>query len=151
MCNGRTYLTTLILCDLSTISTFSVKNFEFFQAFSNKSKYISRIIEPHTHILVLGLFAGAASRDGGGRERVSKKGQMRNYWVIHATKGTENKSSCFSSLIRKYMLLKGFYHNLALKSVSFRGLCPSLTPHHGALQPGPPSSHCPLTIYPSAA
>ena len=56
-----------------------------------------------------------------------------------------------SSLTRKYVLWKGFYHDFSTKQTSASGgFAPD--PHQGALPPGPPRFLCPpLTIYPGTA
>ena len=70
------------------------------------------------------------------------------------------KLAFLSSLIRKYMLWDGSYHDLALNRCQLKGASPP-DPHQGALPPGPPPGGAapwtpevtspPLTIYPGAA
>ena len=91
--------------------------------------------------------------------RFQKRGKWKNMGYFHASKFL--KLAFLSSLMRKYVLWKGFYHNFSTKKgFSFRelrpltptkGLCP-LDPRRGTAPwtpkvPSPP----PLTIYPGAA
>ena len=69
------------------------------------------------------------------------------------------KLAFLSSLTRKYVLWKGFYHNFSTKKASAsgdyapdptKGLCP-LDPRRGRCPLDPRGSFAPLTIYPDAA
>ena len=59
------------------------------------------------------------------------------------------KLAFLSSLKRKYMLWKGFYHDFSTKNASASGALPP-GPPPGALPPGPPRFLAPLTIFPGA-
>ena len=60
------------------------------------------------------------------------------------------KWAFLSSLIRKYMLWEGFYHDFSTKKVSGSGGSPP-DPHQGAPPPDHEVTSPPLTIYPGAA
>ena len=93
---------------------------------------------------------GAAPWGGGGQggqkpPKDSKKGKIKNMGYFHASK--LSKLAFLSSLTRKYVLWKGFYHDFSTKKASASGG----NPHQGVLPPGPLGSLAPpLTIYPGA-
>ena len=80
--------------------------------------------------------------------KISKKGKIRKYGVyFNASKLI--KLDFLSSLLRKYMFWKSFYHNFSTKKASASGdLVP--WPHQGALPLDPQVPSTPLTIYPGA-
>ena len=82
--------------------------------------------------------------------RISKKGKNKKYGVFSCT-AKLLKLAFLSSLTRKYVLWKGFYHDFITKKASrgfasppdpTKGLFP-LDPPLGALPPGPPRFPCP--------
>ena len=108
---------------------------------------------------------GGAMGGGGKGEKaplkISKKGIMKKMGYFHASKLL--KFAFLSSLTRKYVLWKGFYHDFSTikKASASGGLCP-LTPtkglcpldsRQGVLPPGPPRFICPTPprIYPGTA
>ena len=68
--------------------------------------------------------------------KISKKrGKRKNMGYFHASKLL--KLAFLSSLTRKYVLWKGFYHDFSTKKASASG-GKAPDPHQGALPPGPP-------------
>ena len=51
--------------------------------------------------------------------KISKKGKMKKYGVFSCIK--VNKLAFLSSLMRKYVLWKGFYHDFSTKNASALG------------------------------
>ena len=81
---------------------------------------------------------GGGARGAKAPLRISKKGKIKkNMGYFHASKLL--KLAFLSSLTRKYVLWKFFYHDFITKNASASGgfaLPPD--PHQGALPPGPP-------------
>ena len=83
-----------------------------------------------------GAVGGGGGKGGKSPPKDFKIGENeKNMGYFHASKLL--KLAFLSSLTRKYVLWKGFYHNFSTKKASAsRGFAPD--PHQGALPPGPP-------------
>ena len=104
--------------------------------------------------MFVGIHINQGRRHGGGGGgggkgakaplKISKK-KWKNMGYFHASK--LSKLAFLSSLMRKYVLWKGFYHDFNTKKASASGA----TPTKGLCPLDPRGSFAPLTIYPSAA
>ena len=89
------------------------------------------------------LSQGRRHRGGkGGRPpplKVSKKEKIKIWGIFHAL-----KLAFLSSLIRKYMLWEGFYHDFSTKKVSASGGFAPWPPPRGSAPWTPARGRCPL-------
>ena len=85
----------------------------------------------HIYLYNQGRCHGGGARGAKAPPKDFKKGENeKNMGYFHASKLL--KLAFLSSLTRKYVLWKGFYHDFNTKKAS------ASDPHKGALPPGPP-------------
>ena len=87
-------------------------------------------------------YRGGATGGAGGWPptlKVSKKGKFKNMGYFHALKW-----AFLTSLIRKYMLWEGFYHNFSTKKASASGGFTPWPPPRGSAPCTPSRGRCPL-------